>query len=186
MGQRIHSSQTDAASYQDLIYSKGGFVLQMLRMQMNNPREADPDHAFKEMMQDYCKTFDNKPASTEDFKLIVERHMTRPMDLDGNKKMDWFFNQYVYGTGIPQYNFHATTQATPDGKTRITGQLVRTGVPEGWKDDVPIYAHVGDKVIRMGSLAATHSTEPLDAVVPAKIDRVTINEHEDLLADVHQ
>lgn len=186
MGERIHSSQTDAASYQDLIYSKGGFVLQMLRMQMNNPREADPDHAFKEMMQDYCKTFDNKPASTEDFKSVVERHMTHAMDLDGNKKMDWFFNQYVYGTGIPQYNFHATTQATPDGKTRITGQLVRTGVPEGWKDDVPIYAHVGDKVIRMGSLAATHSTEPLDAVVPAKIDRVTINEHEDLLADVHQ
>lgn len=186
MGLRIRSSQTDAASYQDLIYSKGGFVLQMLRMQMNNPRDADPDRAFKEMMQDYCKTFDNKAASTEDFKSIVERHMTRAMDLDGNKKMDWFFNQYVYGTGIPQYNFHATTQATPDGKTHITGQLVRSGVPEGWKDVVPIYAHVGDKVIRIGSLAAQLSTEPLDAVVPAKIDRVTINEHEDLLADVHQ
>ncbi len=50
-------------------------------------------------MQDYCKTFDNKAASTEDFKAIVEKHMTRGMDLDGNHKMDWFFNQYVYGDG---------------------------------------------------------------------------------------
>lgn len=186
MGQRIHSSQTDAASYQDLIYSKGGFVLQMLRMQLINPREADPDRAFKAMMQDYCKTFDNKAASTEDFKSIVERHMTHSMDLDGNKKMDWFFNQYVYGTGIPQYNFHATTEAMPDGKTHIKGQLVRSGVPEGWKDVVPMYAHVGDKVIRLGSLFATHSTEPIDAVVAGKVDRITINDHEDLLADVHQ
>jgi hypothetical protein len=38
----------------------------------------------------------------------------------------------------------------------------------------------------MGSLSATHQTEPIDAVLAAKIDRVTINEHEELLADVHQ
>lgn len=133
MGQRIHSSQTDGSSYQNLIYSKGGYVLQMLRLQLANSREPDPDRVFKEMMQDYCKTFDNKPASTEDFKSIVEKHMLRNMNLDDNKRMDWFFNQYVYGTGIPQYYLHVTTEATPDGKTHIRGQLTRTGVPANWK-----------------------------------------------------
>jgi hypothetical protein len=59
-------------------------------------------------------------------------------------------------------------------------------VPDGWKDVVPTYGHIGDKVIRMGSLGATHSTEPIDATIPGKIDRVTINDHEDLLAEVHQ
>src|SRR6201999_754528 len=58
------------------------------------------------------------------------------------KKMDWFFNEYVYGTGIPQYQFHAPAEPTSDGKTRITGQLLRTGVPDGWKDVVPMYGHV--------------------------------------------
>ena len=105
------------ALYQDLIYSKGGYVLQMLRMQMMNPRDQDPDHAFKEMMQDYCKTFDNKAASTEDFKAIVEKHMTHGMDLDGNHKMDWFFNQYVYGMGEAQYTFHVD-----DGSHARTGR----------------------------------------------------------------
>jgi Peptidase family M1 domain len=103
MGRRIRSSETNRSSYQNLIYSKGGYVLQMLREQLSDPRNPDPDHVFKDMMQDYCKTFDNKAASTEDFKSIVEKHMTRAMDLDGNHKMDWFFNQYVYGTGIPHY-----------------------------------------------------------------------------------
>jgi peptidase M1-like protein len=186
MGRRIRSSETGPGSYQDLIYSKGGYVLQMLREQLVDPRSQDSDHFFKEMMQDYCKTFDNKPASTEDFKSIVEKHMVRGMDLDGNHKMDWFFNQYVYGTGIPHYVFRSSVEPTPDGKTHIKGQLTRTGVPENWKDVVPLYAHMGDKTMRLGTLSATHPTETVDATVPAKIDRISINDHEDLLADVKQ
>ena len=186
MGRRIRSSVTGPGSYQDLIYSKGAYVLHMLHMQLVDTRNPDPDHLFKDLMQDYCKTFDNKVASTEDFKAMVEKHMTRNMDLDGNHKMDWFFNQYVYGTGIPQYNFHASVEATPDGKTHIKGELTRSGVPETWKDAIPLYAHVGDKTIRLGSLASTHSSEPLDVTLAAKIDRVSINDYEDMLADVKQ
>ncbi|MGB7282479.1 MAG: M1 family aminopeptidase [Candidatus Acidiferrum sp.] len=186
MGQRIRSSITNPGSYQDLIYSKGGYVLQMLRLQMMNPRDKDPDGAFKEMMQDYCKTFDNKAASTEDFKAIVEKHMSRGMDLDGNHKMDWFFNEYVYGIGEPQYTFHSTAEPTADGKTHIKGEITRTGVPESWKDAISLYAHLGDKTIKMGLLSASHATEPFDFTVGGKIDRVSINDYEDLLADVKQ
>ena len=138
------------------------------------------------MMKDYCNTFDNKPASTEDFKTIVEKHMTRTMDLDGNHKMDWFFNQYVYGTGMPQYTLHATTESTSDGKTHLKAQLQRTGVPDNWKDSVALYGHLGDKTMRIGVLGVSHPNEPIDAMLPGKFDRVSINDHEDLLADVKQ
>jgi len=186
MGQRIRSSETSPGSYQNLIYSKGGYVLQMLREQLVDPRNQDSDHLFKDMMKDYCQTFDNKSASTEDFKAMVEKHMTRSMDLDGNHKMDWFFNQYVYGTGIPHYNFHASLEPTADGKTHAKAEVTRTGVPDTWKDVIPLYAHVGDKTMRLGSLAVTHPNEPLDVTLPLKVDRLSINDHEDLLADVKQ
>jgi hypothetical protein len=186
MGERIRSSLTDPGAYQDLIYSKGAYILQMLRMQMMNPRDQDPDHLFKDMMQDYCKTFDNKAASTEDFKAIVEKHMTHGMDLDGNHKMDWFFNQYVYGTGEAQYTFHSTAEATSDGKTHIRGEITRTGVPDTWKDAMPLYAHIGDKTVKMGLISVTHASEPFDFAIPGKIDRITINDNEDLLAEVKQ
>jgi hypothetical protein len=186
MGQRIRSSETGPGSYQDLIYSKGGYVLQMLREQLVDPRNQDSDHLFKDMMKDYCKTFDNKPASTEDFKSIVEKHMTRNMDLDGNHKMDWFFNQYVYGTGIPHYAFHTSLDATADGKTHVKGEITRAGVPDNWKDVIPLYAHVGDKTMRIGTLSVTRPKEPLDLTLPLKVDRLSINDHEDLLAEVKQ
>jgi Peptidase family M1 domain len=186
MGERIASSETSGGSYQDLIYSKGGYVLHMLRMQLWDGRSADPDHNFKDMMQDYCKTFDNKAASTEDFKAIVEKHMTRGMDLDGNHKMDWFFNQYVYGKGIPQYSFHVSVEGTPDGKSHLKGEITGAGVPDSWKDVVPLYSHLGDKTLRLGVLGVTHSREPIDVIINGKIDRVSINDYEDLLADVKQ
>jgi hypothetical protein len=186
MGQRIRSSETGPASYQNLIYSKGGYVLQMLREQLMDPRNPDPEHLFKDMMKDYCKTFDNKPASTEDFKSIVEKHMVRSMDLDGNRKMDWFFNQYVYGTGMAHYSFHVKLEPTADGKTHVKGELTHTGVPDSWKDVVPLYAHTGDKTVRVGALAITHATEPIEFILPMKVDRLSINDREDLLADVKQ
>ena len=186
LGRRTISTEVGARAYQDLIYSKGGYVLQMLREQLADTRNADPDHLFKDMMWDYCKTFDNKPASTEDFKAIVEKHMTAPMDLDGNHKMDWFFNQYVYGTGIPQYSFHATVQPAPDGKSHISGQISRTGVPDSWKDLIALYAHSGDKSMRLGMWGVKSSAQTLDVTVSGKVDRISINDHEDLLAEVKQ
>jgi aminopeptidase N len=177
---------TGRGSYQDLIYSKGAYVLQMLRMQLMDPRNPDPDHLFKDLLHDYCKTFENKAASTEDFKAMVEKHMIRGMDLDNNHKMDWFFNQYVYGTGIPQYSFHVAVEATPDGKTHAKGEITRSGVPDTWKDAVPLYAHTGERTVRLGILGVTHSSEPIDVTLPGKIDRLSINDYEDMLAEVKQ
>jgi hypothetical protein len=184
MGYRANNSRTGAGITRRLIYPKGAYVLHMIRMMMYD--NHDGDELFKQTMHDFVDTYRGKPATTEDFKAMVEKHMTRKMDLDGNHKMDWFFNQYVYGTGIPQYSLHASVEATPDGKTHIKGELTRTGVPETWKDAVPLYGHMGDKTVRLGTLNATHVSEPLDVILPAKIDRVSINDYADVLAEVKQ
>jgi hypothetical protein len=186
MGRRILSSETNGSSYQALIYSKGGYILQMLRMQLYDMRNSDPDHLFKAMMQDYCKTFDNKPASTEDFKAIVEKHMIPAMDVDKNHKMDWFFDEYVYGMGRPRYSFNYALSPTADGKTQIKLTLNRSGVPESWKDVVALYAQSGDRILRLGSINSLSSSSPVEVTLPVKIDKLMINHYEDMLADVKQ
>jgi len=71
-------------------------------------------------------------------------------------------------------------------KSKITGTLSRSGVPETWKDLFPVYFHAGDKTFRVGMITATHPTETLDFVVPGKFDRISINDNEHLPADVKQ
>jgi Peptidase family M1 domain len=184
MGYRANNSRTGGGITRRLIYPKGAYVLHMIRMMMFDNRS--PDERFKETMHDFVDTYRGKAATTEDFKAIVEKHMTRGMDVDGNHKMDWFFNQYVYGTGIAQYSLHATLEATADGKTHIKGELARSGVPESWKDAVPLYAHMGDKTVRLGTLSSAHSSEPINITLPGKFDRLSINDFDDVLAEVKQ
>ena len=87
-----------------MIYPKGAYILHMLRMMMFDQQQP-ATRRFMAMMQDFIKTHYNQDVSTEDFKRIVEKHMTTQMDLDENGRMDWFFNAWVYGTEMPSYKF---------------------------------------------------------------------------------
>ena len=185
MGYRMAPSDEQQA-YQTVIYDKGGYVLHMLRMMLSDPRNQDPDTNFKAMMQDFTATFNNKAASTEDFKAIVEKHMIAHMDLDGDHRMDWFFNQYVYGTGVPEYRFGYQTSAETDGKVKVTLIFDRTGVPDGWKDTIPVYAYRSGKpmLIAWAPIRSNHQT--LDFEMPSAPEKIAIDSNEDTLAIVKQ
>ena len=79
-----------------LIYPKGAYILHMLRMMMWTAQTGDQN--FKDMMHDFVQSYSGHAATTEDFKAIVEKHMTPDMQRIGNGKMDWFFEEYIYGT----------------------------------------------------------------------------------------
>jgi hypothetical protein len=148
MGFRLASTKTGWDVYQSLVYPKGAFILHMIREMMWSGRDGDAK--FIEMMHDFVKTYWLKPATTEDFKAIIEKHMTPEMDLEGNHKMDWFFNEYVYGTELPVYHFEG--QAT-DGadNTSLHLKLTQSGVSANFKMPVPIYLELTNgRIIRLG------------------------------------
>jgi len=111
MGIRLVSPNVGWDVYRNLVYPKGAFILHMIRMMMWTPKDGDA--RFKATMHDFVNTYRLQAATTEDFKAIVEKHMSPGMDLEGNHRMDWFFREYVYGTDLPAYHFEG--QATPNG-----------------------------------------------------------------------
>lgn len=186
MGTRLSSSDSPTA-YSKVIYNKGGYVLHMLRMMLFDPRnQRDPDARFRTMMEDFCRTFRNRPASTEDFKALAEKHMLPVMDLDGNKRLDWFFHQYVYGTGIPDYRFSYQIQDAGQGNWKISGSVRQSGVPADWKGILPLYIHSSGRTVRLGWITVRGAETPFDAILPTKPDKLSINENEEILAEIHQ
>jgi aminopeptidase N len=183
MGQRLASSVAPDG-YNTVVYDKGGYVLEMLRAMLQDPRSHSPDEGFKAMMQDFTKSFSGKAASTEDFKSVVERHMTRAMDLEGNHNMDWFFNEYVYGTGIAQYNMNYTVQSQPGNKWLLSGTVTQSGVPDGWKDILPLYLHMGGKSGRLGWVEIVGKSTPFKVVLGFKPDKVSLNDNSEILAEI--
>src|SRR5262249_45524159 len=145
MGVRL-STPRSASAYQGVTYSKGGYVLHMLRSLMWDPQTGDQN--FIATLHDFVQTYLYKPASTEDFQAVVEKHMTRSLNLTGNGKMDWFFQEWVYGTDIPKYKFDYELMPEADGKVRLKATLTQSGVSDTFRMGVPVSIDVDGRIVR--------------------------------------
>ena len=179
-GLKLISGKTGGGGvYRRLIYPKGAFVLHMLRMMMYDHGKTG-DARFKTMMQDFTKTNYNKPVSTNDFKMAVERNITPEMDIDKNGKMDWYFDQWIYGTEMPSYKFEY--QMT--GNT-LTGKITQSGVSQNFVMMVPIYADFGNgwQYLASVTLAGNDTLDIGKINLPKAPKKVAIAALQDVLAE---
>jgi aminopeptidase N len=145
------------------------------------------DQRFKETMQEFVKTYSGKAATTEDFKAMVEKHMTPEMDLESNHKMDWFFNEYVYGTQLPAYKLESSFDIGADGDVVLTMKVTQSNVDEKFRMLVPLYLELADgNIFFLGraKLAGNHSIEqkvPLKGL-KTKPRAAVLNYYDDVLA----
>ncbi len=185
MGYRTSNSRTGFDTTRRLIYPKGAYVLHMLRMMMHDNRTGDQH--FKETMQDFVKTYSGKAATTEDFKAMIEKHMTPEMDLEGNHRMDWFFNEYVYGTAIPTYSIESSFDTAADGSILLKFKVSQSNVDEKFRMLVPVYLELADGNIfflgraRMAGNTVVEQKVPLKSL-KAQPHRAMINYYDDVLA----
>jgi hypothetical protein len=184
MGYRMSNSRTGGATRR-LIYPKGAYILHMVRMMMWDRKTGDQD--FKATMHDFVTTYSGRAATTEDFKAMLEKHMTAEMDLDGNHRLDWFFNQYVYGTALPTYKFDYSFDKTPEGDVLFSFKVNQMNVDDSFRMLVPIYVDLGDgRAVMLGRARLKGNTSveqkvPLKGVKDAP-KRAMLNYYDDVLA----
>ena len=169
-----------ASSAAAVVAAKGAFAIHMLRCLMFDSQTHDQD--FIALLHDFSSRFANRAVSTENFKQLVEAHMKPALDLDGNGRMDWFFNQWIYGCELPSYRLEYSIGQV-NGKTRASGRLTQSGVSEGFRMRVPIYAEFGKKAVVAGSMiiAGNHTGE-FQVDLPEQPDSLALNVNYDVLA----
>lgn len=184
MGFRLSSPKAGWSTYENLVYPKGAYILHMIRMMMWTPREGDA--RFMATMQDFVQTYRLRPATTEDFKAMVEKHMSPGMNLDGNNRMDWFFSEYVYGTELPDYRLESDIAPNGDG-TALHIKLTQSGVSSSFKMPVPLYLELADgHVMRLGEIAMVGSSSFEHTFnlpkLQAPVKKASINYYYDVLS----
>jgi hypothetical protein len=179
MGTRLISPRSESA-YQNVTYAKGAYVLEMLRSMMYSP--DDHDKAFIAMMHDFVESHREQAASTESFKAIAEKHITKGMDLTGNGKLDWFFDEWVYGTQVPKYRFEYQVVPAESGKVKLHMTLTQSEVDDHFAMLVPVFVDFGKGLVRIGQIGiAGNSTRSSDVLLPAKPKSVVLNAYKDIL-----
>ncbi len=166
-----------------ILYSKGAYVLHMLRMAMWHPKTGDT--AFKAMMREYVSTYSGRNPSTLDFQRIAEKHATPNLKLTTDGKLDWFFNQWVHGTAIPKLTATLEHQSVGDGKYKVTGSVTQSEVPGYFANNVPIYVQIDkNTIVRFAAVMIVGSTTrpvELEIALPKKPQKFLINVNHDIL-----
>ena len=138
LGSRLNSSKSPLG-FEQVIYSKGAWVMHMLREELRQPNAKNPDERFNTLLHNLMSKYSYRALSTDDFQHEVEAVMTKSMDLEGGHSMEWFFDQWVRGTAIPSYRVEFSVHNTEKGFL-VRGKLFQDNVPHSFLAPVPLYA----------------------------------------------
>jgi hypothetical protein len=179
MGIRLVSPRTGSA-YRNLVYPKGAFVLAMLRSIMWSP--DNQDQQFIDMMHDFVESHRGVPASTESFKEVVDRHMKPSMNLGGNGRMDWFFDQFVYGSDVPHYAFTYELVQADGGAFKVKATLTQSEVSDKFVMAAPIFGEFDGRLIRLANVPIRgNTTRTFELTVPRLPKKIVVNGLRDVL-----
>jgi len=179
MGLRLISPRSESA-YQNVTYPKGAYILQMLRSMMYDSESQDKD--FIAMMHDFVETHREKAATTESFKTIAERHMTKLMDLRKDGRLDWFFDEWVYGTQVPRYHFEYKFLPAEGGKTKLHMTITQSEVNEQFGMLVPVFADFGNSMTPIAQIGiGGNAARSFDIVLPSRPKKVALNAYKEIL-----
>jgi hypothetical protein len=179
LGSRLNSSKSPGA-YEQIIYSKGAWIIHMLREMLRQPGTKNPHARFAALLQTLVTKYAYRALSTEDLQREVEAVMTPAMDLEGGRSMEWFFSEWVRGTGIPRYRVEFTAHHTEKGYL-IHGKLFQTGVPRSFIASVPLYAGSMGHNTFIGTVIAAGPETPFHFVSQTSPRKIVVDPQMTLL-----
>lgn len=174
LGSRLSSSKAPDA-YVNVIYGKGTWVIHMLHEMMRDPAAKNPDARFQQLLHSILTDYRFRSFTTADFQHAVEKNMTPSMDLEESRSMDWFFDEWVRGVGIPHYKVEF--QSRPHGQGfLVTGKILQNGVDESFVAPVPLYAaRPGNKQELLGVVVASGSETRFRFITRFRPTRILID-----------
>ena len=147
-------------------YCKGPYVVHMMRQMLG-------DQAFMAYTRNLVKSLFWKRAKTSDFIDVLEQTLGKEnmLALFGKDNMQWFFDQWIYGTGVPSYEYgYEISGNTAKVKIKHTGAQFRTRIP------IWVYPESGDKYAIPVLLTGEKPIEEFDLTLRGPAKKLVLDE----------
>ena len=173
LGQRLRTSKLPEA-YRVIVYEKGAWILHMLRGIIG-------DENFFAMLRQLCERHAGEPVTTEQFRALAASFVPEGHP---DATLRDFFDQWVYGTGIPRIAV-AWDQTASGGRHRFEMRVTQTGVPEYFPLQVPVEVHTlpGRSLVKTVSVGDGADRSSVSIVLRNPASRVLVDPQASLLAD---
>jgi len=126
LGSRLESS-LEPRAWRAITYGKGSWIIHMLRLRMGDER-------FFSMLAEIIKRYDRGEISTENFRALASEFLPPRSD---DPKLETFFDQWVYGTGIPSLKLSYTVKAKA-ARWVLEGTVTQSEVPADFEALAPV------------------------------------------------
>ena len=159
LGTRLQTSQAPAA-WHSITYGKGSWIMHMLRARMGDER-------FISMLAELRRRYEWKPISTDQFRQLAAEFLP-PHSADA--KLEAFFDQWVYGTGIPSLKLAYSVRGRPPA-VKLTGAISQSDVDSEFTTEVPVEIQIG-KTTQLKWVRTSSSPVPFSVVLrqtPTKV-----------------
>jgi aminopeptidase N len=174
-GYRLESRLSRGA-YTALVYDKGALVLRMLHFLLTDPKTGNGNEFF-DLMKEFTDKYQGRMASTTDFMQLAEAHYINSPIGKGfqMKDLNWFMNQWVYGTEVPNYRLEYRMESKPDGGKLLTGTLFQYNVPKEWFMPLPLEVQLSNGKHGMAIIYAYGPSTPVKMQLPPEVEKVELD-----------
>ena len=153
-GLRLSSSQSPGA-WRAITYEKGSWIMHMLRGRLGDER-------FLKMLSELARRYRYQAVSTEQFRALAAEFVPPK---SGDPKLESFFEQWVYGTGVPTLKVAYTTSGKAPA-VKVRGTVTQSDVDEDFSAYVPVEFQLPGKQVTTKWVQT--SSEPVPFAVDLK------------------
>jgi len=183
VGHRLSSRRTGGA-YSALVYSKGALVLRMLHFLFTDAASGD-DQGFYKLMKQFVADNHNHAATTEGFfasaaDAFAQSSVGKRCRLSD---LNWFLNEWVYGTALPSYRLEYSTEPQPGGATMVSTTLYQEGVADDWVMPLPVVFTFDRGQQARGTICAQGTKTTAKFKLPAQPKQISLDPDLWVLAD---
>ncbi len=169
-GQRLRNS-LNPEGWRAITYEKGSWIIHMLRARLG-------DEQFLKMLRAMAERYRFQPITTEQLQQLAASFLP-PKSID--PRLDSFFEQWVYGTGIPTLRVTASSSGRAPG-VRVKGTLLQSDVDEDFSTWVPVEALLPNKKSIVKWVQTSSEPVPFFMDVPLQPTKILLDPGNSVLA----
>jgi len=192
LGARLSSSRF-SGGYEAISYGRGTWLFQMLRCMMRDAevksrRRSTRAQAAKAQEEPFVRAlrrlrerYAGKSITTRELLQVFEEELPPAMWYEHRKSLDWFYDQWVNGTAIPQIELNGLRYVDKGGSTIVSGILTQKDATEDLITLVPVYAVRGGQLELLGQVFADGGETAFHLTAPVGTRKIVVDPHQTLL-----
>ncbi len=190
LGQRLISSHFPNG-YETISYERGTWLFHMLRCMMRDSEmaahsrkaPANPDEPFFRALRKARDKFAGKAMSTRDLMQIFEEELPRPLWYNNHHNLDWFLDNWIDGTAIPELATREIRLNTKGGVTTVSGLILQKNAPDNLITAIPVYGvAAANSLVFLGEVLADGPETLFHFTTAASIHKLVIDPNQTILS----